>query len=62
MHYVLQHHSPTLYRGKEKCCGIKKHVFLDFMPLLELRDHLHSVGMSEGGQEKRWRVRWLQES
>lgn len=57
MHYVLQHHSPTLCRGKEKCCGIKKHVFLDFMPLLELRDHLHSMGIDEGEQEKRWRAR-----
>jgi len=57
MHYVLQHHSPILYRGKERCCGMKKHVALHFMPLLELRDHLHSMGMSKREQEKRWRAR-----
>lgn len=57
MHYVLQHHSPILYRGKERCCGMKKHVALHFMALLELRDHLHSMGIGEGEQEKRWRAR-----
>jgi len=41
----------------KKCCGIKKHVALQFMPLLELRDHLHSMGMSKREQEKRWRAR-----
>jgi len=41
----------------KKCCSIKKHVYLNFMPLLELGDHLHSMGIGEGGQEKRWRAR-----